>query len=76
MKVRVSGYQDVSANLEKPVMGTLSTFRRNYVLICDHKVSWENLFGSICNLFIFELKESMMKRDNTTLNGSQFVENC
>ena len=50
MKVRVSGYQDVSAKLrKKPVIGALSTFRRNYVLICDHKVGWENLLGTICN---------------------------
>ena len=41
-KVRVSQHRGVSPRTGKPVKGTLSTCVRDYMLVCDHKVVYED----------------------------------
>ena len=56
MKVRISEHQDVSPITSK--RGTLSTSVRADMLICDHKVAWEDLFiiGRESNHYLLEIK--------------------
>ena len=69
-KVRVSEHQGVSPRIGKPVKGTLSTFVRDQMLICDHKVVHEyfKFLGNESNRYLLELKESLfIKRDKPSL---------
>ena len=58
MKVRISEHQDVSPITSKRAKGTLSTSVRADMLICDHKVAWEDLLiiGRESNRYLLETK--------------------
>ena len=71
MKVRVCEHQGVSPRTGKTVSGTLSTSVRDHMLVCDHKVVWEDFstLGRESNHNLLELKESLfIKRDKPPLN--------
>ena len=74
-KVRVSEHQGVSPRTGKPVKGTLSTSVRDHMLVCDHKVVYEDFkfLGNESNRDLFELKESLfIKRDRPSLNKNLY----
>ena len=75
MKVRVSEHQGVSPRTGKLLKGTLSTSVRDHMLVCDHKVSWEDfkILGRESNHWLLEIKESLfIKRDKPSLNKNTY----
>ena len=71
MKVRVSEHQGVSHQTSKHLKGTLSTSVRDYMLDCNHVVSWDDfkVLGRESNHWLLEIKESLfIKRDRPSLN--------
>ena len=75
MKVRVSEHQGVSPRTGKLVKGTLSTSVRDHMLVCDHKVAWEDfsILGRESNHYLLELKESLfIKRNKPSLNKNDY----
>ena len=76
MKTRVSEHQSVSPRIGKPVKVTLLTIVRDYMLIRDHQVAWEEfrILGSKSNKFTLELKQRLFfKRHKSTFNRDQFA---
>ena len=76
-KVRSSEHQDVSPTMGKPVKGTLSTSVRDPMLVCDHKVVYEDFkfFGNGSNRYLLELKERLfIKRDRPSLNKNLYLQ--
>ena len=74
-KVRVSEHQGVSPRTGKPVKGTLSTSVRDHMLVCDHRVLYEDFkfLGNESNKYLLELKESLfIKRDRPSLNKNLY----
>ena len=60
-KVRVSEHQGASPGTGKPVKGTLSTFARDRMLVCYHKVVHEDfrILGNESKRCLLVLKESL-----------------
>ena len=57
LRVRVSEHQGVSQRTGKPAKGTLSTSVRDHMLVCDHKVVYEDFkfLGNGSNRYLLEL---------------------
>ena len=75
LKVRVSENQGVSPRTGKVLRGTSSTSVRDHMLICDHKVEWDDftVLGNEFNHYLLELKESLfINRDKPSLNRNIF----
>ena len=75
LKVRVSEHQGVSPRTGKVLKGTSSTSVRDHMLICDHKVEWDDftVLGNEFNHNLLELKESLfINRDKPSLNRNIF----
>ena len=71
MKVRVSEHQGVSPRTVKLLKGTLSTSVRDHMLVCNHKVAWDDfkVLGRESNHWLLEIKESLfIQRDKPSLN--------
>ena len=76
-KVRVSEHQGVSPRTGKPVKGTLSTFVRDHMLVCDNKVVLEDFrfLGNESKRYLLELKESLfIKGDRPSLNKNLYLQ--
>ena len=74
-KVRVSEHQAVSPIAGKPVQSTLSTSVRDQMIVCDHKVVYEDFkfLGNESYRYLLELKESLfIKRDKPSLNKNLY----
>ena len=71
MKIRVSEHQGVSQRTGKLLKGNLSTYVRDHMLKCEHKVDWVDfkILGKEYNHFLLDTKESLfIKRDTPSLN--------
>ena len=71
LKVRVSEHQDVSPRTGNIVKSTLSTSVHDYMLKCDHIVTWDDfkVLGRESNHWLSEIKECLfIKRDKPSLN--------
>ena len=74
-KVRVSEHQGVFPRTGKPVKGTLSTFVRDHMLVCDNKVVLEDFrfLGNESKRYLLELKESLfIKGDRPSLKKNLY----
>ena len=76
-KVRVSEHQGVSPITGKPVQSTLSTSVRDQMIVCDHKVVYEDFkfLGNESYRYLLGLKESLfIKRDKPSLNKNLYLQ--
>ena len=76
-KVRVSKHRGVSPITGKPVQSTLSTSVRDQMIVCDHKVVYEDFkfLGNESYRYLLELKESLfIKRDKPSLNKILYLQ--